>query len=99
MLNLSRCRRCDRHCLCKAALAEPCKWGLAVIATINQSPVLLTTIGAVQWFYPDFDVLVVDNNSTQQHSLSLLEFAGRMVKIVRSTVQYELGANRSPCNA
>ena len=73
-------------------LAESCKRGLAVIATINPSPVLLTTIGAVQWFYPDFDVLVVDNNSTHQHSLSLLKIAGRMVEVVRSTGQYELGA-------
>jgi len=70
-------------------LAES-KPGLAVISTFNPTSVFLTTVEKVQAMYPDFDVLIVDSNSSDRSAFQSLR--QDVVVAAAPNTNYELGA-------
>jgi len=68
----------------------PKKDGLAVISTKNPSTILLETIDGIHKFYPEFDIVIIDSDST---ITNYFNFVPKDVKIhfIRNK-KWELGA-------
>ncbi|NDD53019.1 glycosyltransferase [bacterium] len=78
-----------RH-LCDCFEDNKSKDCLAVICTRNPKEILLKNIANTKKFYPDFDILVVDGNSTE--NIEIFEKLPGDVFFGRNNTNYELGA-------
>jgi hypothetical protein len=66
------------------------KKGLVTICTKDPTEILLENIESIKFFYPEFDILVVDSNSTK--NLYIFEKLPKDIIFMTGHENYELGA-------